>query len=303
MSRRAGRPPTPKHMRSDLTAYLMIAPMVVLLGVFVFWPLIYSAWLSMHRISFYKDPVFVGADFYKYVLTDPKFWDTLLTGLKYALLVVPAGIILALLIASFIKNLGGRTAGVMKTTIYVPTVVSSVVASIIFLFIYQDEGLGNWIVGMLGIDAVNWLNNPSLALPAIAVPGIWLGLGISTLIMLAALHDIPVNYYEAAALDGANAWQRMRYITLPMLRNVLLYLFVTGFTLAIQEYQLPLIMTNGGPVNATTTPNLYIFQNFRDNTPYATSFSLAASLLLFVALGLISLVIFKLVKSDKALDS
>ncbi|WP_020523778.1 carbohydrate ABC transporter permease [Catelliglobosispora koreensis] len=294
---------TAKHLRSGLTAYLMIAPMVILLGIFVFWPLIYSIYLSMHRISFYKDPAFVGFDFYKYVLTDPNFWDTMLTGLKYALFVVPTGIVIALIVATFLKNLNGRPASIMKTTVYVPTVVSSVVASIIFLFIYQDEGLANWFMGFLGVEAVNWLNSPGLALPAIAVPGVWLGLGISTLILLAAMHDIPANYYEAAALDGASAWQRMRYITLPNLKNVLLYLFVTGFTLAIQEFQLPLIMTNGGPVNATTTPNLFIFRSFRDNTEYATSFSLAASLLLFVALGLISLLIFKLVKSDKALDS
>lgn len=293
----------PKHLRSNATAYLMIAPMVVLLGIFVFWPLVYSIWLSLHKISFYKDPEFAGADFYKYVLTDPKFWDSLFTGFKYALLVVPTGIVIAIVLASLLKNLRGRAAGFMKTTIYVPTVVSSVVASIIFLFIYQDEGLGNWLVGLVGVDPLNWLNNTGLVLPAIALPGIWLGLGISTLIVLAAMHDIPANYYEAAALDGANAWQRLRYVTLPMLKNVLLYLFVTGFTLAIQEYQLPLIMTNGGPVNASTTPNLYIFQSFRDGTAYSTSFSLAASLLLFVALGLISLLIFKLVKSDKALDS
>jgi multiple sugar transport system permease protein len=293
----------PAHLRSSLTAYLMITPMVILLGIFVFWPLVYSLWLSMHRISFYKDPVFVGIDFYKYVLTDPKFWETLLNGFKYALLIVPAGIVIALLLATFIKSLGKRASGFMKTAVYVPTVVSSVVASIIFLFIYQDEGLANWIAGLLGGGPINWLNTPGLVLPAIAVPGIWLGLGISTLIVLAALNDIPENYYEAAALDGANSWQRMRYITLPMLKNVLLYLFITGFTLAIQEYQLPLIMTNGGPVNASTTPNLFIFQSFRDNTPYATSFSLAASLLLFAVLGLVSLLIFKLVNSDKALDS
>jgi multiple sugar transport system permease protein len=218
-------------------------------------------------------------------------------------LVVPAGMVIALLLASFIKALSGRAAAAMKTTVYLPAAVSSVVAAVGFMLIYQDEGLANGILGWFGIGPVNWLNAPRTALLAIAVPGVWLGFGITTLIMLAALLDIPENYYESAALDGANAWQRMRYITIPSLKNVLLYLFITGFTLAVQEFQLPLIMTNGGPVNATQTPNLFIFQSFRDTTPYATSFSLAAALLLFIVLGVISMIIFRLVSSEKAMDS
>jgi ABC-type sugar transport system permease subunit len=293
----------PRHLRSNATAYLMIAPMVVLLGIFVFWPLVYAFYLSVHRISFYKPAVFVGLDFYKFVLTDPKFWHSLTIGLLYALMVVPTGMVIALLLASFIKTLSIRISSFLKTTVYVPAVVSFVVAAVVFQFMYQDDGLVNWVVGWFGFGPVAWLNGPHTALAAIAVPGIWLGFGITTLITLAALLDIPENYYESAALDGANAWQRMRYITIPSLRNVLLYLFITGFTLAVQEYLLPLIMTNGGPVNATQTPNLFIFQSFRDNTPYATSFSLAAALLLFIVLGVISTIIFRLVSSDKAMDS
>lgn len=120
--------------------------------------------------------------------------------------------------------------------------------------------------------------------------------------MLAALLDIPESYYESAALDGANWYQRTRYITIPLLKNVFLYLLVTGFTLAMQEYLIPLIMTNGGPVDATTTTNLFIFNKFRDPSAFATTYSLAAALILFVVLGLISLVIFKAIKSEKAVD-
>jgi multiple sugar transport system permease protein len=146
------------------------------------------------------------------------------------------------------------------------------------------------------------LNNTTTALPAVAVPGVWLGFGITTLILLAAMLDIPDSYYESASLDGAGFIQKLWYITIPSLKNVLLYLFVVGFTLSVQEFLLPLIMTNGGPVDATNTMNLYIFNSFRDFTPYATSFSLAAALLLFVVLGGISMVIFRLVSSDKAMD-
>jgi ABC-type sugar transport system permease subunit len=177
-----------------------------------------------------------------------------------------------------------------------------VVASVLFVFMYQDEGVINWLLSLLNYGPVNWLNDPTYALPAIAVPGIWLGFGITTLILLAGLLDIPEGYYESAQLDGAGFFQRLFHITIPLLKNVLLYLLVTGFTLAIQLFDLPLIMTNGGPVDATMTPNLFIFSSFRELTPYSTSFSLTAALMLFLVLGAISLVIFRLVNSDKAID-
>lgn len=287
---------------STLTAYLMIAPMVGLLAVFVLWPLGYAFWLSLHRISFYRPSVYVGTLFYHYVLTDPLFWHALKVGLGYSAMVVPVQIVFALLLASFIKTVSGFMAGVLKTTVYVPAVISSVIASVLFVFMYQDAGIANWLVGLVGISPVAWLNNPSTVLPAIAAPGIWLGFGVATLILLAAMLDIPASYYESAALDGAGYFRTMRYITIPLLKNVFLFLFVTGFTLTVQELQLPLIMTGGGPVSDSTTPNLYIFNSFRDGTPYATSFSLAASLLLFLVLGAISLVVFKLVRSTRAID-
>ncbi|HVU79234.1 MAG TPA: sugar ABC transporter permease [Gaiellaceae bacterium] len=287
---------------STLTAYLMIAPMVGLLAVFVLWPLVYAVWLSGHRISFYQPSVWVGTQFYHFVLTDPRFWHSLRIGIGYAAMVVPTQMVLALLLASLIKAVSGPMAAVLKTTVYVPAVISSVVASVVFVFIYQDAGLANWVIGLLGMKPVAWLNDPSTALPAIAAPGVWLGFGIATLILLAAMLDIPQSYYESAALDGAGWFRTMRYITIPLLKNVFLFLFVTGFTLTVQEFQLPLIMTGGGPVDDTNTPNLFIFNSFRDGTPYATSFSLAASLLLFVVLGAISLIVFKLVRSTKAVD-
>lgn len=301
--RRRRTPTVARHLQANKTAYLMIAPMVILLGIFVFWPLVYSLYLSTFKISFYQPPQFVGLQFYGYVLTEPRFWKSLWVGLYYAILTVPTGLVLALLVASFIKTLSGKLAAFMKTTVYVPAVVSTVVASVLFVFIYQDQGLGNWLLSLLNAGPINWLNDPQTALPAIAIPGIWLGFGITTLILLAGLLDIPDSYYESASLDGAGFVKKTFFITIPLLKNVFLYLIVTGFTLAVQMLDLPLIMTGGGPVDATTTPNLYIFNSFQDLTPYATSFSLTAALLLFVVLGLISLGIFRLINSEKSLDA
>jgi ABC-type sugar transport system permease subunit len=288
--------------RSNATAYLMIAPMVVLLAIFVIYPLGYAVWLSGHRISFYKPAVWVGLDFYRFVLSDPRFWHSLRVGLTYSAMTVPTGMVIAVLLASFIKTLSTGLASMLKVTVYVPAVIASVLTANIFVLIYQDAGIANSFVGLFGIGPVAWLNDPGIALAAVAVPGVWLGFGISTLIILAAMLDIPSSYYESASLDGANALQTMWYITLPLLRNVFVFLGVTGFTISLQEFLLPLIMTTGGPVDRTNTPNLFIINSFRDSTPYATSFSLAAALLLFVVLGSISLLIFKAISSVKAVD-
>lgn len=289
--------------RSNLTGWLMIAPMVVLLAIFVIYPLLYSFYLSTFELSFYLDPEFVGLDFYGYVLTSPRFWNALWVGLRLALFIVPLSLLISFLLASFIKAVGGRLAGVLKTTVYIPTVISAVVASVVFVFMYRAQGgLINGLLGMVGVGPFAFLSDVDLALPALAVPAIWLGIGIATLIMLAGMLDIPEEYYEAASIDGATFAQKTRYITVPLLKNVLLFLLVTGAIAAIQQFELPLVMTNGGPIDATMTPNLYIFDQFRDPTPFARSFSLTASLVLFIVLGTITALIFRLVRSDKAVD-
>jgi ABC-type sugar transport system permease subunit len=285
------------------TAYLMLIPMVVLLAIFVIWPLIYAFRQSFYQGNFYKPPEFVGFDFYKYVLTDKKFYRSLQVGGLYTAIVVPGGMIIGLLLASFIKTLRGKKAGFMKTIVYLPTVVSVVIASVLFRIIYADAGLANGFLSWFGVAKVNFLNNPSHVIPAVSVPGIWLGLGFTTLIMLAGLLDIPDSYMESAALDGAGWFQRTWYITLPLMRNVLIYLFITGIVAGFQEFLLPLFIANGGPAGASTTPNLYIFNQFRAATPFAMTFSITASLLLFIVLGTISALVFRLIKSEKAVDA
>jgi ABC-type sugar transport system permease subunit len=293
------------HLRDSRTAYLMIAPMVVLLGIFVIWPLVYSFYLSTFEISFYQEPEFVGLQFYRYVLESPRFWNSLWVGFKSVIFIVPATLILSFSIAALIKAVGARLAGAMKTTVYIPTAISAVVASVVFVLMYQARGgLINALLKPLGLGPFAFLSDVDLALAAIAVPAVWLALGVATLIMLAGMMDIPQAYYEAASIDGAGFLQRTRYVTLPLLRNVILFVLVTGCIAALQLLDLPLVMTkgSGGPVDSTMTPNMYILSQFRDQRPFATSFSITAALLLFVILGTFTAVIFRVVKSDKAVD-
>ena len=125
-------------------------------------------------------------------------------------------------------------------------------------------------------------------------------MGLTSLIMVAAMVDIPEEFYEAASMEGANWWQKTIYITIPQMKNVILYLLITGFVAAIQQFELPLVMTGGGPLDSTNLPNLFIFNHFRNDI--TVGYSIAAALLLFVVLGTVSALIFKVLNSEKLVD-
>ncbi|WP_083676500.1 sugar ABC transporter permease [Paenibacillus sp. FSL H8-0548] len=290
-----------KTRLDNVTAFTMLIPIVVLLTIFVVIPFIYALYVSFYDWSFYQDSEFVGWSNFSNVLSDPLFMMSIETGLKFALFVVPAQMILAFFFAHVIRGMGTKLSGFIKTSIYIPTIISGIIASIIFVFIYDyNAGLANVIVNMFGVENQAWLADAKTALGSIAIPAVWLGFGITSLIMLAGLLDIPESYYEAADLEGAGSWTKMVYITIPLMKNVVLYLLIVGFTGAIQQFELPLVMTGGGPLNETTTPNLYIFNHFRNDL--LVGHSIASALLLFVVLGSISAIIFKVLNSEKAVD-
>lgn len=293
---------TARRSRDVRIALAMLAPALILLGIFVIWPLINAWQVSFYRWSFYEDSVFVGLDNFRIVLTDPKFFASVVRGLVFAAVVVPTQMIVAFMFASLTKTMGRRMATVLKISIFIPTTISFVIAAIVFTLIYQlRRGILNWFVGFFGVDDQAWIGNAETALYALSVPAIWIGIGIASLIMLASLLDIPESYYEAAELDGANWFQQTWYVTLPMLKNIILYLSIVGYVATLQQVDLPLVMTQGGPADSTLLPNLLLFNHFRNDT--YVSYSIAGALVMLVVLGSISIVIFRLLPSEKAVDS
>ncbi|WP_353112896.1 sugar ABC transporter permease [Microbacterium sp.] len=287
--------------RDTKLALLLLAPVVVLLGIFVVWPAVYAGYLSFQDWSFYKDPVFVGLKNFTDVLNDPLFIATIGRGFVFVLMTVPPMLVLAYLFASLVVAVSRRFASILKVSVYIPTIISGVITSIIFVLIYNySGGLLNAFLGVFGIDPIAWIGDPAWALLAIAVPAVWLGMGLTSLIMVAAMVDIPTEYYEAASMEGAGWWQKTFYITIPQMKNVFLYLLVTGFVAAIQQFELPLVMTGGGPLDSTTLPNLFIFNHFRNDIN--VGYSIAAALLLFVVLGSVSALVFKFVNSERLVD-
>ena len=298
---RARRAVHPSRQRDTRMAYIMLAPVLVLLDIFVIWPAIQAVYLSFFDWSFYTDSEFVGWKNFRNVLIDPSFWEAVVRGLQFVVMTVPVSLVLAFLVATLATSVSRRVSTLLKVSIYIPSVISGVIASITFVIIYDySGGLLNALINIVGAPNQAWLGDPRWALAAIAVPAVWLGLGITTLIMIAAMLDIPESLYEAAELEGANWWQRTRFITIPQMKNVLLFLLVTGFVGSIQQYELPLVMTGGGPDGATELPNLFIFNHFRGDA--YVGYSIAAALLLFVVLGTISSLIFRIVNSEKLVD-
>ncbi|AXL13406.1 sugar ABC transporter permease [Microbacterium foliorum] len=290
-----------RKYRDTKVAYLFLLPVVALLGIFVVWPAIYAGFLSFQNWSFYKDPEFVGFRNFTAVLSDPLFWASVGRGFAFVAMTVPPMLLLAFFFASLVVSVSRRFAGILKVSIYIPTIISSVITSIVFVLMYDySGGLLNWFLGIFGIDPIAWIGDPAWALLAIAIPAIWLGMGLTSLIMVAAMVDIPTEYYEAAAMEGANWWQKTAYITLPQMKNIILYLLITGFVAAIQQFELPLVMTGGGPLDSTTLPNLFIFNHFRNDIN--VGYSIAAALVMFVVLGTVSAIVFKFVNSERLVD-
>lgn len=290
-----------RSLRDAKVAYALLLPAVALLGIFIIWPAVYAAFLSFQDWSFYSDPEFVGLRNYQNVLADGAFWAAIGRGFVFVLLTVPPMLVLAFLFASLVVSVSRRFADVLKVSIYIPTIISGVITSIVFAIIYNySGGVLNWVLARFGVEPIAWLGDPAWALLAIAIPAVWLGMGLTSLIMIAAMVDVPQEFYEAAAMEGANWWQKTRFITIPQMKNVLLYLLITGIVAAIQQFELPLVMTGGGPLDSTMLPNLFIFNHFRFDMN--AGYSIAAALLLFVVLGTVSAVVFRFVNSEKLVD-
>ncbi len=291
-----------RYARGEIaTSYAFLAPTLIGIALFSVLPLLMSFVDSFYNYGFYQARSYVGTHNYALVLGDKYFLNSIRVGFTFVAIVVPIQLVAAFFFAGAIRTLGSGAAGFVKTSIVVPMVISGVIASLVFVYIFDYQGgLLNTILGLFGVPQQAWFQDRRLAMFSIAAPRVWLGFGYTTLIMLGAMLDIPESYYEAALMDGAGAWSRMTRITLPSMRNIVLFLLVSGIVAAMQEFDMPYNMTGGGPARATETPALFIYTHFiRDPT---IGFSLAAAIVMAIVLGTTSAVVFRLVSSDRSFE-
>jgi multiple sugar transport system permease protein len=252
-----------REMRKQWSAYLFLAPTMILFGIFTVLAVIYAFYLSFHEWNILEPAKpFVGLDNYSRLLGDERFGGAIVNTLYYTAASVPLTMGLGLLIALLLNN-QIRARGFFRTLFYLPVVTPLVIAAIIWKWLYSgDFGLLNYYLIQLGIidEPLLWLADPNLAMPAVIITSIWKSVGFSMVVYLAGLQSIPEDFYDAAKVDGAVGWQRLKDITIPLLSSTTLFLAVVSVLGAFQVFTEIFIMTNGGPLGRTTTIVFHIYQ-------------------------------------------
>ena len=273
---------------------LFALPAFFFFGYFYLYPLTQTFFVSLYRWGLLDTPTFIGLENYSRLLADKEFINSIRVTFYYAFgTVIPIWAISLGLALVF--NQAFRFRQGYLTTYYIPAVISLTVWSLIWLFLY-DPSYGGFaaFLRFLGLGDVRMLDDPGLAMPAMIILSVWKGMPVYMLIFLAGLRAIPSDYYEAAKVDGASAWQRFIYITLPQLRPVMLYVVVISVIEAFKVFTPMYLMTRGGPGSDTRVLPMFIFQNGFQflKMGYASA---ASVLFLFILLAL-SLLQFRLLR-------
>ncbi len=238
-------------------------PTILVLGTFVLLPILYAVFLSLHKVQLLGgiDYEFIGFRNFQRLFTDTRVGIALKNTAEYVAIVVPSQTILALVLAVTL-NSGIHAQNWWRILYFLPTVTSSAVLTLIFMWIYNTDGLLNNFLAFIGLPTYNWLGDPSVALKGIMIMNIWSTAPFYMVIYLAALQDIPQKVYEAAEIDGANGWQKFIYITIPLLQPVTFFVVAIGIIGTFQLFDQSYIFSGGtgGPNNATLTVVLLIYQ-------------------------------------------
>ena len=204
--------------RDMKVAYFMLLPAVIMLTIFVIIPLIVAVQKSFYDWNYYIDSVFVGFDNYRMIVNTVYFQKAVINVLKFVITIVPLLLLLSFAFAHVLKGLSEKMSNMIKTAIYIPGIISGIATSVIFIFILDYKGgIINQLLMQIGVGRIGFLNNPFWAYIAVILPTVWVGLGGNTILMYAALVNVPPEYYEAASVDGASAHKKKIYIKLPQM--------------------------------------------------------------------------------------
>jgi sn-glycerol 3-phosphate transport system permease protein len=270
--------------RETVYAYLLLLPALLLLVAFTHWPtaatLIDSVFATPHGS---RPAPFVGLDNYQDLADDPVFWQALRNNAWYAVVTIPASILLALLMALAVNEaLPGRA--LLRMAYFLPTMLPMIAVANIWTFFYTpDYGLFDSIIAWFGGGRHNWLGDASTALPAMMTVAVWKEAGFFMIFYLAALQTMPTDLREAAALEGSSRWNFFRRVTLPLLMPTTLFVLVNAVINAFRVIDHVIVMTRGGPDNATTLLLFYVYENGFRFWDTATAASATVVLLVIMA--------------------
>ncbi|MGP1909995.1 carbohydrate ABC transporter permease [Metabacillus sp. JX24] len=252
--------------QGKLTPYLFLLPGCIILGAFIFYPMLQAIWLSFTNYNMVTEAEFIGTENYQNLFEDDLFWKVLGQTLLYLVIVVPALVILPIFIAILV-NQQIRGIAFFRSAYYIPVVTSMVVVGITWKWVYADQGVLNYFLESLGIigEPVHWLTSTSTSIFAVMAVTVWKGLGYYMVIYLAGLQAIPGDLYEAADIDGASKWKQIIHITIPLLMPSIMIVTIMSSISAMKVFEEIYVMTGGGPLNSTKTLVFYIYQEAFEN--------------------------------------
>jgi multiple sugar transport system permease protein len=276
-------------LREAGASYLLLSPTLFVLLLFIIGPILFAIFLAFHKVQLLGTTTFefVGMDNFKRILGDTRAKIALWNTIKYVVIVVPCQTMLALVLAATL-NAGLKGQKFFRIVYFLPTLTSSAVLTLIFMWMYNQNGLINHLLKAVGLPTYNWIGDPSVALNAIMIMNIWSTAPFFMVIYLAALQDIPDSLYEAAELDGANALQKFWYVTVPYLRPVTSFVVIMGLIGTFQLFDQSYIFSagSGGPNNSTLTVVLLIYQyafKTLGTMGYAAALAFALAIIILVA--------------------
>ncbi|MFK5635602.1 MULTISPECIES: carbohydrate ABC transporter permease [unclassified Ornithinimicrobium] len=286
----------PGARREERAGWILTLPFLGLFLIFTAWPVIQSVFFSFTdirnrdlRTPFSVD--FVGFDQYLKAFSDPIFQKAAFNTAYFVVVGVPLTLTVALAAAVALNSGISRFRGIFRLGFYTPVITSIVAVAVVWRFLlHPDSGLVNTALAWIGVDGPNWLGSTTWAMPSLIAMATWRNFGTAMIIFLAGLQSVPVQLHEAAAIDGANAWQRFTNVTLPILRPTILFVSVTTAIGYLQFFEEPFVMTDGGPLNSTISASMYTYQQFSfGNYGYAA----ALSYLIFVVIAIVTAVQFR----------
>lgn len=281
--------------KKGLGAYLFLSPTLLVFSTFVLFPVLFSLYLSFHKWNMFSaDRSYVGLENYSRVVSSPEFWMVLNNTAIYTVGTVPLNMTAALFVAYFLnKNIAGKKF--LRAAFFTPVIISPVAAAVIWRWIYEPNfGILNYSLSWIQIPSVNWINDPTAAMFALIVMGVWKTFGINMVLFSAGLQGIPDHYYEAAEIDGAGRWSKFWKITLPLLSPTTFFILVMSVIGSFQVFDLVYVLTSGGPLGSTKVLVFYLYENaFKF---FEMGYASAVAYLLFAIIFVLTMIQIKYLK-------
>lgn len=282
---------TPRDWRNLRLGILFVSPWALGFLLFTIYPLLSSLYYSLTRYDLLRPPVFLGFKNYSTLFfDDPHFWNVMYNSLYYVGLSVPLGVGAAFLIANLL-NSDIVARSFFRSVIYIPSIVPAVASAMVWQFLMNVQyGAINGILRSFGFPIIPFLSSPGWAKPSLIVVAVW-AQGAAVVIFLAALQDVPRSLYEAATVDGANLWHKFLNITIPLTSPIILFNLIMGLIVAFQEFTVPWLLTEGGPMNSTEFYLIHLYRNAFEYLRMGKASALAW--ILFLIIVAFSVIIFK----------